>query len=292
MAVDSFSHSSSSVLDDLDPLSRALLDLSVQRGMDDGEIAGILGTDKESVFEVRVGLLRNLADKVAPEHADDEIPELQALIAERVYAEAEPTNGNGNGAAVHVDEVPEIDNEGDEVTRPNLRAVPDWVQEAPAPRPETPKRRSPLTYLVPVLGLVAIVAAVIAITGGGDADSTAPTQQPAATDTPAGDGKATRLEAIGAGKARGTATLNGDRLTLNVSGLANPDGGSYQIWLYDSIIDAEAIGASKGKTIELDARLPANAQDFKYVDVSLEPADGNPNHSGQSVLRVPMAELR
>jgi DNA-directed RNA polymerase specialized sigma24 family protein len=55
MAVDSFSHSSDEVLNELDPLSRALLDLSVQQGMDDAEIAEVLGTDTESVLEVRVG---------------------------------------------------------------------------------------------------------------------------------------------------------------------------------------------------------------------------------------------
>ena len=57
--MDSFPDSSEDVLNDLDPLSRALLDLSIQRGMDDGEIAQVLGTDETSVFEVRVGLLRN-----------------------------------------------------------------------------------------------------------------------------------------------------------------------------------------------------------------------------------------
>jgi hypothetical protein len=39
------------------------------------------------------------------------------------------------------------------------------------------------------------------------------------------------------------------------------------------------------------AELPAAAARYRYIDVSLEPADGNPNHSGQSVLRVPLRGL-
>src|SRR5829696_9771268 len=85
MAVDSFPDSSEDVLNDLDPLSRALLDLSVQRGMDDAEIAQVLGTDEDYVFEVRVGLLRNLAEKVAREHAEAELPELEAAVTARLY---------------------------------------------------------------------------------------------------------------------------------------------------------------------------------------------------------------
>ena len=38
-------------------------------------------------------------------------------------------------------------------------------------------------------------------------------------------------------------------------------------------------------------RLPRNASHYRYVDISREPPDGNPNHSGESVLRVPLAKL-
>ncbi len=300
MAVDSFSHSSSEALNDLDPLSRALLDLSVQRGMDDSEIAGVLGTDENSVFEVRVGLLRALAEKVAPEHVDDDVPDLQAVIAERLYAEdgANGTSGNGAHAAIPVDDVPEIDEaEGDEPEGPALEAVPDWAKGPAEPKASpdaSRKRRSPLTFLVPILGVVALVAVVVAITSGGADEGSSPSQAPATGggDQPADTkGSAARFEAIGAGDARGTARLSGDRLTLKLRGLADPNGGSYEVWLYDSIIDAKSLGASQGTKIDLDAKLPANARDFEYVDVSLEPADGNPNHSGQSVLRIPVDKL-
>jgi hypothetical protein len=298
--------------------------------MDDAEIAGVLGTDEASVFEVRVGLLRGLAQKVAPEHVDDYVPELQAVIAERVYAEP-AEDATPAPAQTEVSGVPET---GDEVAieaggaeldelptgeaapepeagagddRADLQVAPAWAHEPtePAPTPAAPrKRRSALVYLVPLVLLAAIAAGIVALTGGGDDSASEPTakQPPASTpaDKPADDGKAadskpkpraTRLTALGEGNAKGTASIDGDRLTLKLRGLADPQGGSYEVWLYDSIIDAKALGASQETKIDLDAKLPANAKDYEYVDVSLEPADDNPNHSGQSVLRVPVAKL-
>jgi hypothetical protein len=41
----------------------------------------------------------------------------------------------------------------------------------------------------------------------------------------------------------------------------------------------------------LTAKLPADARKYRFVDISREPADGNPNHSGASVVRVPLAPL-
>ena len=38
-------------------------------------------------------------------------------------------------------------------------------------------------------------------------------------------------------------------------------------------------------------KLPPDASDYRFLDVSSEPADANPNHSGASVLRAPLAEL-
>ncbi len=66
MAVDSFSDSSSEVLNDLDPLSRAILDLSLKRGMSDAEIGEILGipegTARSDLHHARHMLRRELGD--------------------------------------------------------------------------------------------------------------------------------------------------------------------------------------------------------------------------------------
>jgi hypothetical protein len=77
-----------------------------------------------------------------------------------------------------------------------------------------------------------------------------------------------------------------------VSGLAAPTGGSYEVWLYNDEIDAQPITSFRSGSATVTAKLPAGAASYRYIDISLEPADGNPNHSGQSVLRVPLPELR
>ncbi len=40
---------------------------------------------------------------------------------------------------------------------------------------------------------------------------------------------------------------------------------------------------------ELDVELPVDLGDFQFLDVSREPGDGDPLHSGDSVLRGPAA---
>ena len=44
---------------------------------------------------------------------------------------------------------------------------------------------------------------------------------------------------------------------------------------------------SPGSGAALHGPLPKGFQRYRFIDVSREPADGNPNHSGDSVLRVP-----
>ena len=44
-------------------------------------------------------------------------------------------------------------------------------------------------------------------------------------------------------------------------------------------VDAKGIGT-------FDAPLPLAPSGFKFVDISLEPSDGNPGHSADSVLQT------
>jgi Anti-sigma-K factor rskA len=279
--VDSFPDSSEDVLNDLDPLSRALLDLSIQRGMDDAEIAQVLGADEDSVFEVRVGLLRNLAEQVAPEHAEDDLPELQVAVAERLYPEDET--------------VVEADDVGDEA-EPGETPVEAEHEDVPEPTPPPAKpaapsrRRSWLPIVLPILLLLAVVALIVVARAGGESDDNSgkATTPPRAKQSVAeSERKPTRLTALGSGDATGTATVEGNELTMT---LRSPPDGTYTVWLYNSVIDAERIGVVKnGKVV---AKLPENADKYRYVDVSREPNDGNANHSGQSVVRVPLRKLQ
>jgi hypothetical protein len=138
------------------------------------------------------------------------------------------------------------------------------------------------------------VGIVVVASNGDDEESNAPDQQATSPDRPApaeADGDTPdriRLTSLGGGDARATATIDGNRLRLSLSNLP---AGTYEVWLYDSVIDAKRIGRV-GDDGRVNAQLPANAREFKYLDVSREPNDGNPNHSGQSVLRVATSELR
>jgi len=320
MAVDSFPDSSEDVLNDLDPLSRALLDLSVQRGMDDAEIAQVLGTDEDSVFEVRVGLLRNLAEKVAREHAEAELPELEAAVTARLYpdvagagepeaadeaapeAEVEPEADAPDGPealeAEAGEDVPvEADDLGDEVDEAELDETPVEVEDEAEPEPQERKRRSPLAWLLPLLLIITVVALIIALTSGEDDTASEPTAQEQRQQEPAErpadreerQARPQRLTGLGSGGATGTATIDGRKLTLKLRNLPDPKGGVYTVWLYDSIIDAKRLAEVRGRTAT--AKLPRNTKGYEFLDVSLEPRDGNANHSGQSVLRAELRKL-
>jgi hypothetical protein len=62
----------SAALDDLDPGDRALLELSLQRGMSDRNLASALGTDAGDIGKRRNAAVRELADKLGWEPADVE----------------------------------------------------------------------------------------------------------------------------------------------------------------------------------------------------------------------------
>lgn len=77
-------------------------------------------------------------------------------------------------------------------------------------------------------------------------------------------------------------------LRLDLSGLPDTDQGFYEVWLLDP---------EEGRLVSLGpARadgtyaLPSGTEvdDFPAVDVSVEPRDGDPGHSGASVLRGPV----
>jgi hypothetical protein len=263
----------------LDPASRALLDLSLRRGMKPEEIGDLLGTDSESVVVAREAALEQLATELEM----DDVSELDQVRTRLAELPAEAWTGTADG-------------------RPKLTVVEDKRAEPPAQR-----RRSRLPLLLALLA-VAVVALVVVLASSGSSDkpksqarSSAPAPTPpskpskaakpakpaAAKPTP----KQGRLVAVGkVSGATGTAALTqgGKRLTVNASGLPAR---AYQVWLYNSVIDAVSLTKVEGTKLALDLKLPANATHYRYVDISLEPADGNPNHSGESVLRVPLSKL-
>jgi hypothetical protein len=258
MPADSFTYA----LERLDPASRALLDLSLRRGMRTEEIAEVLGAEPESVEASRDDALERIAGDVGI----GELDEVRAKLAE---LPADQWLGRTNGVAVA--EKPDEPEQKDE--------------------PKRGRRLWPL-----ILGLLVtagvIVAIALATSSSDDTSSSTPTTSnrstpPAATPPPA-TGAAAKLAPVGAANASGTALVKGNTLRLQASGLP---AGHYEVWLYNSILDARPIGTADGSRFTVTGQLPAGWKRFRYVDVSREPQDGNVSHSGESVLRVPTKTL-
>ena len=184
------------------------------------------------------------------------------------------------------------------------------------------RRRRLFGALGAVALLAAIVVGVLALTGvfsgdddgatsGGDSDSSAQTEG-GGTETPAGgQGQAqgqprvlgqVPLQAQNGVKAQGVAYLleQGSQRVLAVTARlpplpANQRRAAYNVWLYNSPKDAASIGAqftnAKG-AYQGVGPLPGNYEKYKFIDVSVQPFNNKTGHSGNSVLRGALADLK
>jgi len=169
-------------------------------------------------------------------------------------------------------------------------AVPAAAASAGRLRLPRPARRGlvlrPLPAALAACALLALGVVSGALLAAGEDD-------PVRTAPPAA-GARIALAPIGSGPAaaRARATLQtGDarRMSLTVSGLKPTAAGSfYEVWLLRSPTDLVSVG-----TFRVDERGSARVSfpvgvdpsRFPIVDVSREPADGDPRHSAVSVLR-------
>ncbi|MFN8151129.1 MAG: anti-sigma factor [Solirubrobacterales bacterium] len=160
------------------------------------------------------------------------------------------------------------------------------VEEIP---PGNPTGGSSRTWLRPKLalaalaGAAAVAAVVIVLVASNATQSVDP-------------GSTVALSPIDEGPAAARGELQsrqGERsATLTVSGLA-PSGQSdyYEVWLISQgqrellPLGSFSVGAD-GKA-DVTVELPLDSERFRFVDISLEPDDGDPSHSGDSVLRGP-----
>jgi anti-sigma factor RsiW len=131
-----------------------------------------------------------------------------------------------------------------------------------------------------LLGAGAVVVALVLGVGG----------LVAVRDRDSGGGQTVALAAPAAGGASAEARMrgagDGQVMTMTARDLPRPPAGAfYEVWLVGGPGEAFPVGvlAPDGKGIW---SLPADvAVRYRAIDVSLEPADGDPAHSGRSVLR-------
>ena len=174
------------------------------------------------------------------------------------------------------------------------RAEPAAAAARPAkPKPERRRRRRPLLAAAVVVAGAIIGCVIGLLVFGGDSDDGDKNPVAAAKGQPAAQSVAVTPIAPGF-PGRGTARIEGSgagsTLVMSLRDLP-PREEAYAVWLYNSITDARLLDRVVGTVLDVNRRLPADPSRYKYIDVSREPIDDNPNHSGASVMRVPVAEL-
>jgi hypothetical protein len=157
------------------------------------------------------------------------------------------------------------------------------------PRPSRRRPRLPSLTLRPAAatGLAVLLLAVglgagLLIDGGGGAES--PSGGPDLILSRFDDGPS---------GAHGEVALASDeqRAQVLIGGLdPSGDGRFYELWLLDDDGKMIALGSFRvgaGGEAEVDLPLPVDPSRYAYFDVSLQEDDGDPAHSGVSVLRGP-----
>jgi hypothetical protein len=288
-------------LADLDPGNRALLDLSLRRGVSDAEIGELLRKDPVDVARGRDAVLELLCDALDVGGHDR-----RDRVREAVTALPDDAWRPGAARAATPPPAPLLD---DEVSDEPEAAVP---KPSPPPRDrdraaaarelddtlyfEPEERGSRRTAWLLILGGIAVLGVLLALllSGGDDDGSNESGSQPAPSQNgpgPAPEGDTAKLSPIGGGRGEGTVSVTDEGATITISGLPNPAPGSYQVWLYNSIVDAKSLGTFPEGSGKLDVELPADASNYRFLDISREPDDANPNHSGVSVIRTPLGDL-
>jgi len=170
------------------------------------------------------------------------------------------------------------------VPPPPPAAVPPPAAPTPEPAPVVPlrTRRSRLLLAAAaslVVG-VGIGAGAVAL-GTGDDEGLAVA---AAALDPLADSGAT-------GEARVVERADGTRVLEVDLTAADPERGFYEVWLLDEAVeDLVSLGIVRGGS-EVALTLPSGVDlgEYPIVDVSVEPLDGDPEHSGVSVARGTLA---
>lgn len=220
--------------------------------------------------------LRDEPDDLAP--PADPPPHLwHAIAAELGLADAgDVPSRPGEDRVDSLDSVDSLDR-GAAVPRAAVRPAGTPGAEAPV-IPLAPRRRAnPLRWMVPVVAAAAALVAVALVVGGDD-------QRDVVAEV-----ALQPLEGDGSGQA--TVVLlddGGHQVEVSERFEQVPEGSYVEVWLIDPESNLErmvSLGAIKGDgTYDLPDGI--DIRQYRLVDVSIEPADGVPTHSGRSILRA------
>jgi Anti-sigma-K factor rskA len=172
-----------------------------------------------------------------------------------------------------------------------------WDRPAPPPAPWPVEeqraargRRLVLRPVAVLAGSAALVAAGLAaglaLSGGDEVgDPGGARQQVELSPVTGGDRGAGGSAELGSGA--------GADARVRLTGLEPSAGGEfYELWLLGADGELVSLGSflvTESGEAELDVPVPVDPAGYRYLDVSREPADGDPSHSTDSVLRGPTA---
>ncbi|MGA2929208.1 MAG: hypothetical protein ABSG43_25105, partial [Solirubrobacteraceae bacterium] len=203
----------------LEPADRALLNLWINRGLDDAAVARMTHADSASIAARRSELVESLSRIVGlpPDEVHASLDELAAAARAESTAPAQPQPP---------------------VERPSAGHQPPTGQQQlrGARRSESRRRRRRRSMAAAILlAVVIVVAVVLLLVGGhGGGDRASVTSAPAQLRTLTLVGLPGGPAGVG-----GTVTVVGtERLRLTVHGLPSRPDGHYELWLYNSILDA------------------------------------------------------
>jgi anti-sigma-K factor RskA len=156
-------------------------------------------------------------------------------------------------------------------------AEPELREVGAPPSPRRRRRLAPAGGIAAALAVVAV--AVVLLTRGGDDGVPAPPPTTLA------------LRALPGASGRAELKLNGagTEAELRTAGL-RPSGAHdyYEAWLADDrghMVSMGTFRVGTGGRADVHMEVVVDVSRYALVDVSLEPDDGNPQHSGDSVLR-------
>ncbi len=145
-------------------------------------------------------------------------------------------------------------------------------------------RRWPTSWLV-AASVAGILGGALLTAGGVALNDSEPEPQPVAGPVVASTSLAALPKHEGGGEAEIVSTPNGKELVVDVSNLSTGDG-FYEVWLIDpetfQMIGLGALANDAGRFPIPDG---LDLSQYTVVDVSLEPFDGDPVHSRDSVVR-------
>ncbi len=166
---------------------------------------------------------------------------------------------------------------------PTLRAVPGTGTPEPRPTSANDRARRWPRWAAPVAALLigaALGAGVLAVAQNRSDSVTVEATAPL-SPVPTGPlaGKDTQ------GQAELVSTTQGQQVRVSATDLPAMPGTSYEVWLFGNdgkMISLGSLDQGKG-----DFTVPGDisTQEYRTVDISDEPPDGNPKHSGISMIR-------